>query len=132
MTDLHWLAATCLVTALCWLPYVLNRVTVIGLGPALGNPKPEHRPLSEWAQRMKAAHSNGVENLVVFAPLLLIANAMGLSGDTTLMLSKVYFLARIAHYIVYTMGLPVARTLAFAIGWLATLCMAAVVFGGLS
>ena len=132
MTDLHWLAAICFATALCWLPYVLNRISVIGLSGAVGNPSPDHKPLSGWAVRMKAAHANGVENLVIFAPLLLVAHALGLSGDTTLMMAKLYFFARVAHYIVYMMGLPVARTLAFTIGWLATLGVAAVIFGWLT
>ena len=38
---------------------------------AMDNPKPDDVPQSRWAQRLMAAHSNSVENLVVFAPLVL-------------------------------------------------------------
>lgn len=47
-----------------------------------------HRGLSRgskaavaWAGRMKAAHANAVENLVVFATLVLVANAVGISNN---------------------------------------------------
>ena len=129
MTDLHWLAATCIFTGLSWLPYIFNRITGMGLKDALGNPSPDDKPLAAWAARAKAAHINSIENLVLFAPLLLIVHAMGLSGATTLLLAQVYFFARVAHYIIYVMGIPVVRTLTFTVGFIATLVMGGVIFG---
>ena len=43
----------------------------------------------------------------------------------------VYFWARLAHVIVYTMGVPVLRTLAFAVGFAAQAALALAVFGKL-
>ena len=40
----------------------------------------------------------------------------------------VYFWARVAHLIVYTMGLPVFRTLAFTVGFLAQAVLALAIF----
>lgn len=129
MTDLHWLAATCAMVALFWLPYVLNGMGVRGVVAMMGNPSPDDKPLSGWAIRAHAAHDNAVENLVLFAPLLLAAHALGLSGGTTLAMAQLFFAARLAHYVVYTLGIPVARTLAFTAGWVATLGVAGVVLG---
>jgi len=36
-----------------------------------------------------------------------------------------YFFARLVHFVVYTLGIPVARTLAFTAGWLAQLVLIA-------
>jgi uncharacterized MAPEG superfamily protein len=40
----------------------------------------------------------------------------------------VYFWARVAHVIVYSMGLPVFRTLAFTVGFFAQVVLALAIF----
>jgi uncharacterized MAPEG superfamily protein len=52
-------------------PYILDRVMVRGVMGAMANPSPSDKPQAAWAQRMMAAHTNAVENLVIFAPLVL-------------------------------------------------------------
>jgi uncharacterized MAPEG superfamily protein len=118
--ELFWLTLTIAMTGLFWVPYILDRCAVRGLMPALDNPKPGDKPQSPWAQRMMAAHTNAVENLVLFAPLVLVLQDLKISSDTTGLACAVYFWARLAHYVVYTAGIPVARTLAFTVAWLAT------------
>jgi uncharacterized MAPEG superfamily protein len=116
--ELHWLTLTVLMTSLFWLPYILNRIAVRGMVTALTDTKPENGDTpSLWAQRAIRAHRNAVENLVIFAPAILIAHAMNISTPATQMAAMVYFFARLAHFIVYTFGVPVARTLTFAVGW---------------
>ena len=44
----------------------------MSLPDAVGYPATP-KPLAPWAQRMKAAHYNAVENLVLFAALVLVA-----------------------------------------------------------
>ena len=44
------------------------------------------------------------------------------------MACAVYFWARVAHLIVYTLGLPVFRTLAFTVGFLAQAVLALAIF----
>lgn len=129
MTEIHWMAATGLMTALFWLVYVLNRFAVIGIPASLGNPSSEHLPLSDWAQRAVAAHKNAIENFVIFAALALGVVALGLSSSLTVSMTMLYFFARFAHFVVYTMGMPVVRTLAFAAGWLAQVVLALVILG---
>jgi len=129
MTEIHWMAATGLMTALFWLVYVLNRFAVIGIPATLSNPSSENPPLSAWAQRAVAAHNNATENFVIFAGLALGVVALDLSSSLTVGVSMLYFFARFAHFIVYTVGIPVARTLAFAAGWVAQVVLALVILG---
>ncbi len=66
-----------------------------------------------------------VENLVVFAPLVIIAALVGATTSGTLFAARLYLGARLIHSLVYAAGIPVIRTLAFIAGWLATLVFAA-------
>ena len=45
--------------------------------------------------------------------------------DPNKILPMTYLWARIAHTVAYTFAIPWGRTLTFAIGWLATLCILA-------
>ena len=74
------------------------------------------------------AHDNAIENLIIFAPLVLILNAIDYSDKWTVMACAVYFWARVAHLIVYTIGLPIFRTLAFTVGFLAQAVLALAIF----
>ena len=115
LTILAWVAA---LSAIMWIPYILNTIMVRGLVDAVGYPE-EPKPLAPWAERMKKAHYNSVENLVLFATLVLIASAAGISNDTTILMCQVYFWARVVHLVSYTLGIPWVRTLSFAVGWIA-------------
>ena len=124
-TELYWLTLTALMTALFWVPYVLNRVAVIGLGGTLAGSAPDSGALSTWAQRAIKAHSNGIENLAIFAPIVLTAHVLGISNGATKAAVVVYFFARLAHFVVYSAGIPAARTLTFTAGWLAQIAIIA-------
>jgi uncharacterized MAPEG superfamily protein len=131
MSELHWLAATSLLTATMWMLYVPNRMAVLGLARTLGNPAPDDPPLAPWAQRAAAAHRNAVENLVVFAALILAAHALETPCALTQAAAAIYFFARLAHFVVYLVGIPVLRTLAFAAGWACQVVVALCVLGAL-
>ena len=62
---------------------------------------------------------------------MLILDAQGHSTEGTVIACAVYFWARLAHVIVYTMGVPVLRTLAFAVGFAAQAALVLAVFGRL-
>ncbi len=127
--ELMWLTLTVILTGLLWVPYILDRIMVRGLMGAMGNPSRNDKPQSGWAQRLYFAHTNAVENLVIFAPLVLILDSMGISTQATVIACAVYFWARLAHVIVYTLGLPVFRTLAFAVGFAAQVTLVLAIFG---
>ena len=121
--ELMYLVWITTLTALMWIPYILDRLLVWGLMDTVGypdNPKPQ----SPWARRMKAAHVNAVENLVIFAALVLAAQAVGISNNATVMACVVYFWARVVHFLVYTFRLPWVRTIAFTVGFLAQMTLA--------
>jgi uncharacterized MAPEG superfamily protein len=63
----------------------------------------------------------------VFAPLVVILALIGVSTPATILASKIYLGARLVHYVVYSAGIPVVRTLAFVVGVGATLMIAAAV-----
>jgi uncharacterized MAPEG superfamily protein len=116
--ELFWLTLTVAMTGVFWVPYILDRCAVRGLMGALANPSPADKPQSPWAQRMIAAHSNAVENLVIFAPLVLVAHALNVHSGATAFACALYFWARLAHFVIYAAGIPVLRTLSFACAWI--------------
>jgi uncharacterized MAPEG superfamily protein len=129
-TELYWMTLTVLMTALFWAPYVLDRVVVRGLWPTLSDRKPEGGGLhSLWAQRAIRAHQNAVENLAIFVPAVLAAHLLNVSTPATRMAVAVYFFARLVHFLVYAAGVPVARTLAFTVGWIAQIVILASILG---
>ncbi len=128
-TELYWLTLTTLMTALFWLPYVLNRIMSRGLMGTLGNAGPDSAPQAAWAERAIAAHRNGVENLVIFAALVLVANIAGVASTLTAAAAAAYFFARLAHFVIQTAGIPVLRTLAFAAGWVCQMIFALSILG---
>ncbi len=113
LISLTWVTT---LTAVMWMPYILNLIAVRGLVNAVGYPD-DPAPLSPWAAKMKAAHSNAVENLVVFAALVLIANVANVSNATTVLACQIYFWARLVHLLSYTFAIPWIRTLSFVAGF---------------
>ena len=125
-TELKWLALSAIFTTLMWLPYILNLISIRGLMDAMGYPQ-NPQPMAAWAQRLKFAHYNAVENLVPFAVLVLVAHVSNVHSSLTVLACIVYFWARLAYTVIYTAGIPVARTIVFAISWLCILTMAAAI-----
>jgi uncharacterized MAPEG superfamily protein len=112
--ELQYLVYVTVFTGLLWVAYILDRIATRGLLDAVGypdNPKPQ----SPWAQRLMKAHVNAVENLVIFATLVLAAVAAGVSTPTIASAAMVYFWARVVHAVAYTFGVPWVRTLAFTL-----------------
>ena len=126
--ELFWLTLTVILTGLLWVPYTLNRVAVRGLAGSMANPSRNDKPHAEWATRLMFAHDNAVENLIIFAPLVLILSALDYSTKWTVYAAAVYFWARLAHLVVYTLGVPVFRTLAFTVGFVAQAVLALAIF----
>jgi uncharacterized MAPEG superfamily protein len=117
-SELFYLALVTALTGVLWIPYILDRLMVRGLTDAVGYPE-NPKPQSPWAQRLMKAHTNAVENLVVFAPLVLLAQALGVASAAIATAAAVYFWARVVHALAYTFAIPWVRTLAFAVGFFA-------------
>ena len=117
-TELFYLVLVTAFTGLLWMPYILDRLATRGLMDAVGYPEnPKQQSL--WAQRLMRAHANAVENLVIFATLVLAANAMGVTSASIGTAAVVYFWARVVHTLTYTLAVPWGRTLSFAVAFFA-------------
>jgi len=121
--ELTYLTLITALTGLLWIPYVLDRFATRGIADTVGYPE-NPKSQSPWARRMKAAHANAVENLVVFAALVLVANAAGISNNLTILAASLYFWSRIVHVLAYTMALPWVRTVGFTGGFIAQVIFA--------
>jgi uncharacterized MAPEG superfamily protein len=117
-TELVYLACAAAFTGLLWIPYVLDRMAKRGLVDTVGYPA-DPRPQSPWAQRLQKAHANAVENLVVFATLVLVAEIAGITGGVVATAAVLYFWSRVVHAIAYALAVPWLRTLAFFGGFVA-------------
>jgi len=67
------------------------------------------------AGRATRAHRNMLENLPLFATLVLIVHLAGLSSDTSVLGAQVFVIARLVAAIVYIIGIPWLRTAVFGI-----------------
>ncbi|MBY6139978.1 MAPEG family protein [Leisingera daeponensis] len=130
MTQLQYFTALSgLWLALAWLPYILDRVMVRGLMGAMANPGPSDLPQSLWAQRAHRAHIVGVELFAAFAPLAILAMLVLPAENQPGTLGLTFFIGMIAHYIIYTIGIPVLRTLAFAVAALSSVLLGLTLLG---
>lgn len=120
--ELFWLGMTLVATALMWVPYVLNAMVVRGIPEVMAYPE-DPAPLADWAQRAKHAHANAVENLILFAPaVLMYVHLADGTGSTSIDWAVMaYFYLRLAHYLIYIFKLPYLRTLSFLAAWVITL-----------
>jgi len=126
--ELQYLVWVTVLTAILWVPYILNRLAVRGILATVGYPD-SPKPQASWAVRLQKAHGNAVENLVVFAALVLVANAAGISNETTVLAAQLYFWARLVHVVAYTLAWPWVRTLAFAAGFVSQAIFACAILG---
>jgi uncharacterized MAPEG superfamily protein len=126
--ELLWLTLTVVLTGLLWVPYILDRCKVRGLWATMDNPKPNDTPQSPWAMRLYFAHTNAVENLAVFAPLVLILDSLNISTQVTVIACNVFFWSRLAHAILYAIGVPVLRTIAFTVGFICQVVLVLAIF----
>jgi uncharacterized MAPEG superfamily protein len=68
-----------------------------------------------WAGRAIRAHRNMLENLVLFAALVLTAQVAGRTGAMTALGAQLFFWARLAYAVIYVAGVPWLRTAVFAV-----------------
>ena len=86
----------------------------VGL-PALAGNREGMPEIKGWGGRAARAHRNMIENLVLFAALVLVAVAAGKTNDTTLLGAQIFFWARLAYALVYIAGIPWLRTGVWAV-----------------
>jgi uncharacterized MAPEG superfamily protein len=111
LTYLVWSAALTFVQVLI---AVGGATLQVGLPKLAGNR--EGLPdMTAWAGRAQRAHRNMLENLVLFAVLVLVAHIAGIHNEMTLLGAQLFFWARLAYAIIYVLGIPWLRTGAWAV-----------------
>ena len=119
-----------LITAFCgllWIPYVFERFYRIGIKETCGyNDKSLN--IAPWAVRAKSAHKNLIENLPLFAILILIIHFYELNNYQTQIGSMIFVCSRFLHYICYLFGIAYLRTSFFVISWFGLLIIAIQIF----
>ncbi len=86
----------------------------VGL-PTLAGNREKLPELVGWVGRMQRAHRNMIENLVLFAVLVLVAVVANKTNATTLMGAQVFFWARLVYVFVYGAGIAWLRTGVWAV-----------------
>ncbi|HLZ85542.1 MAG TPA: MAPEG family protein [Caulobacteraceae bacterium] len=86
----------------------------VGVVPLAGN-REGLPPIEGWAGRALRAHRNMLENLVLFAALVLTAQAAGRTGGLTALGAQLFFWGRLAYAPIYIVGVPWLRTAVFGV-----------------
>jgi uncharacterized MAPEG superfamily protein len=118
-TDLKYLAFTAILTASLWIPYVIAQVTTNGPLKPQNYVDPTPRPLPLWGKRADRAYVNAVETFAPFAALVIAVHLAGKANAMTAFWAMSYFWLRLAHAVVYLVGIPYLRTVIFTLGYVA-------------
>ena len=110
-------------TYLLWsvaLTFIIMLIAVSGATLQVGLPKlagnREGLPdCTGWVGRATRAHRNILESLVLFAVLVLVAQALNIHNGLTLLGAQLFFWGRVAHAIVYIAGIPWLRTVVWLV-----------------
>jgi uncharacterized MAPEG superfamily protein len=110
--DLKYLLLSTLLCFVQMLVAATGANQAVGLPTLAGNREgmPE---ITGWAGRAKRAHLNMIENLVLFAALVLIAVAAGKANAMTATGAMIFFWGRVAYGVIYVAGISWLRTAAW-------------------
>ena len=120
-TDLKYLAFTAILTASLWIPYIVCQVMTNGGLKPQNYLDPTPRPVPLWGRRAERAYLNAVETFAPFAALVIAAHLADKANAMTAFWAISFFWLRLAHAIVYLLGIPYLRTLLFTLGYVAVL-----------
>jgi|SRR5882672_3332910 len=81
----------------------------VGL-PMLAGNRDNCPAFTGWVDRAYRAHRNMLENLVLFAALVLIAVVSNKTNQNTLLGAQIFFWARVVYAAVFLAGIPWLRT----------------------
>jgi uncharacterized MAPEG superfamily protein len=95
-------------------------IRTVGPGPLAGN-RESLPPPTEFQARGKRAVGNHIENLVIFAPLVLVAVVSKHLDTLTALGAQLFFWGRLAHAAIYFAGVPYVRTIAFGVSLAGTI-----------
>jgi uncharacterized MAPEG superfamily protein len=115
MTAVLWLLVWSVVLMFGQMLLAVSGATLqVGLVKLAGN-REDVPTLTGWAGRAQRAHRNMLENLALFAVLVLVAHIAGKSGPMVLLGAQIFFWARLAYALIYVAGIPWLRTASWAV-----------------
>lgn len=117
--DLKYLAFTAILTASLWIPYIVCQSMTNGLLTTPNYLDPAPRPVPLWGKRADRAYLNAVESFAPFAALVIVVHLAGKANAMTAFWAMAFFWLRLAHAVVYLLGIPYLRTLIFTLGYVA-------------
>lgn len=83
---------------------------------------------SVFYRRSKRLADNMLENMIVFAPLIIIAHISGEAGALSALGAQIFFYARVAHAIIYLAAWPYVRPVAWFISMIGVALVIAELF----
>ena len=95
---------------------------------ALGNRDDPHPGRAGATARAHRTSENMKENLVLFAILVLIVHVAGKASSLSALGAQVFLGARVVHAVLYIVGVPYVRTLAWMVGISGMLMVTAALF----
>ena len=110
--ELNLLVWAAVLTVVQVLVAVMGAFNQVGLMKLVGN-REDMPKLTGWAGRAERAHLNMMQNLVLFAALVLVAVATGKTNEMTVLGAQLFLWGRVAYAIIYLAGLPWLRTLSW-------------------
>lgn len=100
-----------------FLPVSLGKKKTFGVNWLLSNRAPvAGKELDGWAARCERAHNNLKDNFPAFIAAILLLGMTNKFDDTTAIISVVYVVCRVCHYIVYGLGIVPLRALFYFTG----------------
>ena len=89
-------------------------------------------PATGFHARMLRVVDNHREGITMFAPLVLIAAAANIHNHWTVLGSQLFFYSRLVHAVLYVLGVPLVRPLAWALGLAGTIIVLLAILGMLA
>jgi uncharacterized MAPEG superfamily protein len=112
--DLKYLLFSVLLTFVQVLIAAASANQVVGLNTLAGN-REGIADLTGLAGRARRAHLNMIENMVLFTALVLVTAVAGKANAMTAMGALIFFWARLSYAVIYLLGIPWLRTLAWVV-----------------
>jgi uncharacterized MAPEG superfamily protein len=103
-------------------------VKAMGIMP-LANSRDGLPAATGFHARMLRVVDNHREGLTVFAPIAIAGAMMGMTNETSALGAQLFFYSRLAHAVLYVLGVPLIRPLFWAIGVVGTLMVLAAALG---
>ena len=113
--ELYFLGWTLVLAVVQIFLVVSCRTKEVGLPYAMSARDKAAPVMGKVTGRLYRAQQNLFETLPLFAAAVLIAHVTGHEGNLTTLGAALYFFARLVYVPVYAMGVPVVRTLVWAV-----------------